>query len=142
MVLRPCIECGEPTDAPRCEDCTEPRPQPAERASTTARGYDRTWRKLSERARRLQPFCGDCGATADLTVDHSLQAWRRKAQGLPIRLQDVEVVCRPCNSRRGAAKPSATRGDTPGQGNRDPQGESKCVTVISDSETAIPGGER
>lgn len=142
MVLRPCIECGEPTDAPRCEECAPPRSQPTERAGTTARGYDRTWRKLSERARRLQPFCSDCGATADLTVDHSLQAWRRKAQSLPIRLQDVEVVCRPCNSRRGAAKPSATRGDTPGQGNRDPRGESEFASQFPHSETMVPGGER
>ena len=74
-------------------------------APTTARGYGSAWQRLSARARRLQPFCSDCGATDDLTADHSPEAWERVAAGLPVRLADVDVVCRGCNSRRGRARP-------------------------------------
>lgn len=69
-----------------------------------ARGYDAAWRRLSERARKLQPFCTDCGTTEDLTADHTPEAWERKRAGKPIRLRDVDVVCRSCNSKRGEAK--------------------------------------
>lgn len=102
-LLKPCIEagCGELSDGPRCMDHRKPE---LPKGSSTQRGYDYTWRKLSEKARRLQPFCLDCGATDDLTTDHSPEAWARKAKGLPIRLRDVSVLCRPCNSARGAAR--------------------------------------
>jgi 5-methylcytosine-specific restriction endonuclease McrA len=59
----------------------------------------------------LQPFCLDCGTVDDLTVDHLPQAWERREQGLAVRLEDVEVVCRVCNSRRGAARGRAVRAD-------------------------------
>lgn len=104
MLMKPCIECGELSEAARCPEHTEAKFV----ASSTQRGYGTAWRKLSERARRLQPFCSDCGSTADLTADHSPEAWERVAAGLSIRLSDVDVVCRGCNSRRGRARP---RGD-------------------------------
>lgn len=115
MTLTPCIACGEPTTGARCPDH-----QPADtKAPTTARGYDQTWRKLSERARRLQPWCTDCRTTTDLTTDHSEQAWRRKADGKPIRLRDVDVVCRSCNGKRGRARPT---GEDPRAPRPDPRG--------------------
>ena len=56
MTLSPCLDCGEPTTGPRCPEHTvDPK------ASATDRGYDGAWTKLSRRARRLQPFCTDCG---------------------------------------------------------------------------------
>ena len=110
-VLKPCLSCGEPTNGSYCDDCQPKRaPRPA-RASRSA-GYDTAWDKLSKRARRLQPWCSDCGATANLTCDHSPEAWRRHDAGLPIRLQDIDVVCARCNNRRGAARGS----DQGGQG--------------------------
>lgn len=60
---------------------------------------------MSKRARRLQPWCSDCGSVEDLTTDHSVAAWERKDAGKAIRLEDVDVVCRSCNSRRGRARP-------------------------------------
>ena len=129
MTLRPCLGCGEPTDRTRCPGC-----QPADqRPSSTRRGYDAAWRRLSQRARRLQPFCDDCGAVADLTTDHTTEAWERHAAGLPIRLQDVAVVCRSCNARRGRAKPVEPRGDTPSRGTRRP-------TVKAQGALHTPGG--
>lgn len=106
MTLRPCLVCGEPADAPRCPDHTD---RETVRLSTTARGYNQAWRVLSERARSLQPFCTDCGATVDLTTDHTPAAWQRYQRGLAIRLRDIDVVCRSCNSKRGAARGETTR---------------------------------
>jgi 5-methylcytosine-specific restriction protein A len=107
MTLRPCIECGEPTDGAHCPEHTRPS---SAKAPAAERGYDATWARLSRRARKLQPFCSDCGATDDLQADHSPEAWARKAAGKPIRLQDIDVVCGPCNRRRGAARPQQTTG--------------------------------
>ena len=101
MIWTSCLECGEPSPRPRCPEHTIHRSRPS-----TALGYDWTWQKLSKRARRQQPFCSDCGARDDLTTDHTPEAWRRKNAGLPIRLQDVDVVCRGCNARRGRARPT------------------------------------
>lgn len=116
MTMRPCLDCGEPADGPRCPEHTvDTKPVAA------ARGYDHAWNVLSKRARKLQPFCSDCGATEDLQCDHTPEAWARKAAGKPIRLKDVDVVCGPCNVARGAARgQSATRGDAPSASATDP----------------------
>lgn len=108
MTLRPCIECGEPTDSERCTDHKLKSPGGI-KAAAYERGYDHAWRKLSERARALQPFCSDCGSTEDLQTDHSPRAWARKAAGKVIRIKDVDVVCGSCNRRRGSARPGADR---------------------------------
>lgn len=110
---RPCLKCGEPVHGSYCDTH---KPQPTK--SRRDRGYEGQWRKVSARARKAQPWCSDCDATTDLTADHSPEAWRRHEQGLPIRLQDVDVVCRPCNSRRGHI-----RGDNPGWSNGAPDGK-------------------
>lgn len=102
-ILRPCLRCGELTELNYCAE-HEPEPTRRYRGTVAEHGYDGAWKRLSRRARRLQPFCSDCGATEDLTADHSPEAWQRKAEGLPIRLVDIDVVCRACNSRRGPAR--------------------------------------
>lgn len=118
MTLRPCLDCGTPTNGPRCTEHTDDT-----KPTATARGYDWTWQKLSKRARKLQPFCLDCGSTADLQTDHSPEAWQRKAAGKPIRLQDIQVLCGPCNRAAGAARGhTATRGDAPSAPGQDPRG--------------------
>lgn len=99
MTLRPCLTCGEPSPATRCPEHTVVTTSPPEQ-----RGYDRRWRNLSRRARAAQPFCTDCGATTDLQADHSPTAWARRAAGKVIRLEDIAVVCAPCNLKRGAAR--------------------------------------
>lgn len=103
---RPCMTCGTPSAAAHCPEHTPTR----DRLTAEARGYDTAWRTLSRRARRLQPFCTDCGSTERLSVDHSEQAWQRKAAGKVIRLQDVTVLCGGCNTRRGSSRPT---GDDP-----------------------------
>lgn len=74
------------------------------RGTRQARGYDAAWDRLSKRARKAQPFCLDCGSPEDLTADHNSETWKRKAAGKVLRLRDVDVVCRRCNSERGAAR--------------------------------------
>lgn len=103
--MKPCLTCGQPSRGTRCEDC-----QPPDAGTTTERGYDHHWRKLSERARKLSPFCAECGATDDLTLDHTPDTWARKAAGKSLRLSDVgHVLCRPCNTRKGRARPTPGR---------------------------------
>lgn len=112
----PCLTCGTLTLKRRCEHCTQHQPQPHrthhQQANTTQRGYNNRWRRLSERARTLQPFCTDCGTTTNLTADHSPEAWERHEAGLPIRLQDIDVVCLTCNLKRGAARGDRSRSKT------------------------------
>ncbi len=116
MTMTACLDCGEPSAGPRCpEHTTDTKPSAAQR------GYDHRWNMLSKRARRLQPFCLDCGATDDLQTDHTPEAWAAKAAGKPITLDLIEVVCGPCNRARGAVRGSqATRGPTPTAGATDP----------------------
>src|SRR5690625_4902711 len=75
-------------------------PSAPEKSATQQLGID------SQRARRLQPFCSDCGREDQLTADHSPAAWQRQAEGKPIRLEDIDVVCRRCNAERGPARGS------------------------------------
>lgn len=110
MASMPCLGCGQLSKSSRCHECQAAvnrrrgRDQLTPRTPTRARGYDHNWDKLSKRARQLQPFCSDCGTPYDLQGDHTPAAWRRKEQGLPIRLQDIDVVCGKHNRERGAAR--------------------------------------
>ena len=117
MTLRPCLDCGTPSPEPRCPDHAIDTKPTAHR-----RGYNSKWTALSKRARKLQPFCADCGTTEDLQADHSPEAWRRQQAGLSVRLLDIAVVCGPCNRKRGAARGASshsrgenTRGEAPGR---------------------------
>ena len=110
-----CSDCGtvyeRTSSGSRCDDCKPTRERTARRivsesrrGTAKSRGYDAAWVRLSKRARRLQPFCSDCGRTDHLTTDHSPEAWARREAGKPVRLEDVDVVCVWCNSDRGAAR--------------------------------------
>lgn len=104
-----CPECGTVfyriRDSAYCTECKPTDDSYLYRTQTTAQaGYDERWNRLSRRARALQPFCSDCGSPEDLTADHTTRAWKRRAAGKTIRLKDIDVVCRACNSERGAAR--------------------------------------
>ena len=119
-LAKPCTDCGELTHhGTRCQTCTQAKQRRRTRETTTTpkttahqRGYTSRWTRLSAQARKLQPFCTDCGATTDLQADHSPEAWKRHNQGLEIRLQDIDVVCGDCNRRRGAARGKHARNDS------------------------------
>ena len=114
-LLSVCADCGtvyeRHTSSAHCDECRPPRERTARRirsearrGTPKARGYDAAWHRLSKRARRRQPFCSDCGREDHLTTDHSPEAWQRREAGLPVRLEDVDVVCVWCNSERGPAR--------------------------------------
>lgn len=121
-----CAGCGTVYErhsrSAHCDECRPPRERTVRRIMSEARrgtgrqrGYDAAWDRLSKRARRRQPFCSDCGREDHLTTDHSPEAWERRAAGLPIRLEDVDVVCVWCNSERGPARgPAAVARPTMG----------------------------
>jgi 5-methylcytosine-specific restriction protein A len=90
---KPCMVCGTPTPKARCPQHQLPkRPKPAPKE----RGYDERWRRISKMARILWPYCNQCGATEDLTCDHL------RPGKVVESLNDVQVLCRRCNSRKGA----------------------------------------
>ena len=151
-MMRACAHCGEPTELyGRCEGCTAspvaqaPGRHPSK--SSTARGYGTAWRKLSERARRAQPWCSACGSHDDLTCDHSPEAWERYLAGKPIRLVDVDVLCRRCNAEKGRARPSAPRTATRGvevtSGGPTRWGEAKFASQMgTDADIDLPEASR
>lgn len=124
-MLSACATCGELTEGTYCEDH---RPKDTRGKNRRDSGYDAAWDRLSARARRLQPFCSVPGCTStDLTVDHSPEAWERKAQGKPIRLCDVEVLCRSHNSIAGAARGQRARDRDDSKGGGDDPLQSHSV---------------
>lgn len=133
MTSRPCLVCGQPSDQSRCPD----HRLDDHILTRHERGYDSRWDRLSRKARKLQPFCTDCGATEDLQADHSPEAWRRKAAGKAIRLTDIDVVCGPCNRARGQAKPD-TWGDHPETAGQSPEG--KAQSALHTDRKVVHGG--
>lgn len=117
-MMRPCITCGIPSVSTRCTAHaqelarTSRRGRPDLRGTAKERGYDSRWDRLSKRARALQPWCSDCLTTKDLTGDH--ERWPATD------LSHLDVVCRACNSRRGAIRGKAG-GDAHDGGSTDPQ---------------------
>lgn len=97
--------CPELTQGRLCEE--------HERQFQRRRNADRTqyagsWKRLSKEARRRQRFCSctdadhghgiPCGATEDLTADHVVAA----AQGGASSRSNIAVLCRSCNTKKGA----------------------------------------
>jgi 5-methylcytosine-specific restriction protein A len=142
-LLRPCLGCGTPVASTknagaRCSSCESARKKAFPRTekpkpSSVRRGYDHAWRRLSKAARREHPFCMDCGSPEDLTADH--------LRGPARTLADVEVVCRPCNSGRGALRKNgnAISIREPLHGYADPVDESWGVDPLGGS-CDPPGG--
>lgn len=87
-----CSHCGRLHPDHRRNTCT---------ACRNPRGYNTSeYRAL--RAQLLnQPdaHCADCGAITDLTVDHRIPL----ARGGTNHPSNVQVLCRPCNSRKADA---------------------------------------
>ena len=148
-----CSECGRPyereTTTGYCDECRPARPRTVRRIAPEGRrgtdrerGYGAAWRRLSRRARRLQPWCSDCGRTDDLTADHSPEAWRRVALGKPVRLEDIDVVCRWCNADRGPARgPDAVDRPTMGSGAAGLEALTEDGTPPDDLDARVARGE-
>lgn len=104
---KPCIRCGVLSEE---SYCPEHAPKDERRGRVRDHvGRDGAWDRLSKRARALQPWCSTCGTRDDLTTDHTPRAWARIALRLPVRLHDVQVLCRSCNAALGPAQPGSKR---------------------------------
>ncbi len=98
-MLRPCLECGEATKRTRCPE--HESELNIRRGSSTARGYDSRWRRLSERYRRLVPYCElrypGCARVA-VDVDHRIPL---RAAGRST-WSNACSACRPCHATKTA----------------------------------------
>jgi len=100
-VLKPCITCGVPTTATRCEAHTLPKYDAPGRASRQSRGYDAAWQRLSSKIRAARPWCELCGTSqASLTVDHIIPM----SLGGDNSAGNLRVLCLDCHNRYGATK--------------------------------------
>lgn len=96
MIAKPCLACGTPGPSSYCDDCRpadKPRPRGHIHTNPTK------WKKLSQKLRRMSPFCELCPATGRLTVDHVLPV--ADYPELAYAVENCRVLCHTCNSRRG-----------------------------------------
>ena len=95
MVLRACLDCGEPTPRPRCP--THTRLTEARRPSRRVLGrYDTRYLKLRDIVLREQPWCAMCrtpGTEADpLQVDH-ITPLARGGRNVRSNMQSLHRSC-------------------------------------------------
>lgn len=93
--LRPCVISGCP-ELSRSGRCERHR-RPDTRGTRTQRGYTNAWLRASKKAVKEAGECQRCGATEDLTGDHS----HALSQGGPSVPDLIPVLCRKCNSSLG-----------------------------------------
>lgn len=97
MTLKPCVQCGEPSDRSRC-----PAHRPRDLRRHRGRGHtndDPVMRRISRRLRKLAPFCELCNNVTNLTVDHIIP--KSEAPELIYNPCNLRILCRDCNTRRG-----------------------------------------
>ena len=98
-LARRCLDCGTRTRASRCPDCTRRRDHtrnhgPIQQARLAITNEQR-WRVY----RRDGYRCRLCGATDDLTLDH-VQPLARTRPKSWVRDNELQTLCRSCNSRK------------------------------------------
>jgi 5-methylcytosine-specific restriction enzyme A len=106
--MRPCIDCGDPTTGRngRCDPCRQQVEHTHDRARIEQpnrfreRGYDARWIASRDGPALSSRSVATAGPVTTLTYDHLPGAWEQKV----ITLADVDVVCRSCNGKRGAAR--------------------------------------
>ena len=102
-MLKPCLTCGVPSRATRCEAHTLPKTENPNRLSRQARGYDAAWQRLSSKIRASRPWCEMCGTSqARLTVDHIVP----QSLGGDNSAGNLRVLCLDCHNRFGITKRS------------------------------------
>jgi 5-methylcytosine-specific restriction endonuclease McrA len=98
-----CLECGllfRPPANPRIRRCP-PCTRRAERLRNAIRPqYAGDWKTVRKAVLAARPRCEtpDCRATGDLTVDHIIPVSR----GGTHAWHNLQVLCRRCNSAKGA----------------------------------------
>lgn len=103
------MDFARPCQERDCPDLTEPGER---RCGPHQRAHDRRRDAAPHRAAYRDPVyrqtravllqggapCAECGATGDLTVDHIVPV----SAGGTNDPANLQVLCRPCNSRKGA----------------------------------------
>ncbi|MGX9296120.1 HNH endonuclease [Tsukamurella paurometabola] len=98
MTARPCLTCGDLiSSGTYCTDC---KPAETGRDKKSAHWNTSRWKNLSRRLRRQAPFCELCSSTSNLQVDHILPIVDYPE--LTYEVENLRVLCRTCNGRRGA----------------------------------------
>lgn len=100
MTMRPCLDCGEPSTASRCDEHrrADLRQRQGERDKTSPHWNRNRWKKLSIRLRRMSPFCELCGSTTQLQIDHIIPVSERP--DLTFVVENLRVLCARCNGAR------------------------------------------
>lgn len=96
MTLRPCLDCGIPTDGARCPAHARVKEQ-ARKAPRLAADNDPTYRAYRAWVRRVRPPCHLCGLSGADSVDHIVAL----AAGGPNVLSNFQPAHRACNARKG-----------------------------------------
>lgn len=70
-----------------------------DRGTSTKRGYDYTWKKVSQRIRAERPVCEVCNDAVSEDVDHIIPF---KSITDPLRLMpgNLRAICRACHNRK------------------------------------------
>ncbi len=88
----------------RCDTCQAERTKDYDdrRGSSTARGYDKDWRRFRTQMLIEQPLCVDCEANGRITaaceVHHIVKL--RTDPSLRLEPSNVMCLCKSCHSRR------------------------------------------
>jgi 5-methylcytosine-specific restriction enzyme A len=97
--VRPCLDCGTPSDASRCEEHQRDARRVYERGRKRP-SRSKRWEKLSRSLRARSGFCEFCGTTSDLSVDHVQPvSLGGSMYGGPFR-----VLCKSCNAKAYATQ--------------------------------------
>ena len=90
--VRGSFSCSAHQQAARTYDDT--------RASASARGYDRRWRKVRRIQLQREPLCSHCGDVAR-EVDHIVPI---ADGGARLDLRNLQSLCKSCHSRKTRAQ--------------------------------------
>ncbi len=94
---RPCLQpgCGAVVrNGSRCPQHQRSLPH----RSRHQQGYDNDWARLAKRTIQATPWCASCFATTDLVADHIVPL-RKGGLSIP---DNIQVLCRSCNSRKAS----------------------------------------
>ena len=94
-VLRPCRHhrCPALVVSGWCPKHRRPTRPDCDRPSSTARGYDRRWRKIRLMFLRANPLCASCGRAAN--EDDHIKAKRAGGEDDD---ENLQALCKPCHS--------------------------------------------
>lgn len=106
--LRACSHCGTLTRGgggvcTKCAAFAQRRWDEA-RGTHTARGYDAAWERLVALAIHDRPFCADCGLERQVATYYGNPLSGDHRRWPAVDPDDVIVVCRRCNSKRGKVR--------------------------------------